>query len=406
MTTSVGLLGTTAATCVLLLSISLTAGPAGTPGGDSPADAEGVRAHTITTDGGRLDWSPDGELLAFDRRGPDGYFDIYTMKTDGTQVRCLTCDKPELPNKSIGNPEWHPSGQYLVFQVQNTFRGLGKITDYFANPGAGVNNDVWVMDKDGRRFWRLTDVKPRQGGVLHPQFSRQGDRLLWAERLSSKGGSWGTWALQVADFIIGDGGPVIRNIRTLQPGQQHKMYESHGFSPDGRQILFSGNLQEGQKEENADIYLYDLASQSLKNLTNTMDEWDEHAHFSPDGRSIVWMTNRDQTRYIRTGQPHTDYWLMDADGSNKRRLTYFNDPKHPEYIEGGVTCADSAWSPDGRRLAAYLITDVRKGGSIVMLDLPQDTRARAAQPLAPRGLRIVGTDAQRVTGEGSGTALR
>ena len=336
---------------------------------DGSPHGEGVRVTTITTDGGRLDWSPKGEVLAFDRRGADGYFDVYTMNTQGGDVRCLTCDKKELPNKSMGNPAWHPSGDYIVFQAQNSFKGLGKITDYFANPGAGVNNDLWVMDKDGRQFWPLTQVKPREGGVLHPQFSKNGDKLLWSERLSSAGGSWGTWALRVADFTVADGKPSISNIQTIQPGDQHKMYESHGFSPDGRQIMFSGNLQQGQKEESADIYLYDLQTKALTNLTNSMDEWDEHAHFSPDGRSIVWMTNKGQAKYIRSGQPHTDYWLMNPDGTNKRRLTYFNERGHEEFIKTGVTCADSAWSPDGQRIAAYLITDVRKGGTNVMLSL-------------------------------------
>ena len=34
-----------------------------------------------------------------------------------------------------------------------------------------------------------------------------------------------------------------------------------------------------------------------------------------------------------------------------------------------LTAADFAWSPEGDRIAAYLITDVRKGGKIVMINL-------------------------------------
>jgi Tol biopolymer transport system component len=343
----------------------------GPPRSDRPKAEDGPfvkRLTLITEDGGRLDWSARNNVIAFDRLGEDRYFDIFTMDLGGSDVRCLTCDKPGLPNKSIGNPAWHPSGDYIVFQAQNTYRGLGRLTDYFANPGAGVNNDVWVMDRDGRRFWQLTKVEPRSGGVLHPQFSSRGDKLLWAERLDSRN-KWGTWSLKVADFVVEEGRPRIRDVRTLQPGKQHRMYESHGFSPDGRKVLFSGNLEPGQEITSGDIYLYDLSTGDLQNLTQTTDEWDEHAHFSPDGRTIVWMTNKGQPRYIRTGQPRTDYWMMNADGSNKRRLTYFNEQGYPESMKGAVTAADFAWSPDGRRIAAYLITDVRKGGRIVMLDL-------------------------------------
>jgi Tol biopolymer transport system component len=337
----------------------------------------------MIANGGRIDWSPAANLIVFDRLDADGYFDVYTMAPTGTEPSCLTCDRPGLPTRSMGNPAWHPSGKYIAFQGQNEFRGFGTITDYFANPGAGVNNDVWVMTADGSRFWRLTTVPVQQGGVLHPQFSRDGRQLLWSERLSSTGGKWGTWALRLADFTIdGAGTPRIQNVRTLQPGAQRQMYESHGFSPDGRQLLFSGNLEPGQLETGSDIYLYDVASGRLQNLTQTATEWDEHAHFSPDGRSIVWMTAKGQPT---SGSLRTDYWIMNPDGSNKRRLTYFNDAKSAQFITGGVIAADSAWSPDGRSLAGYLITDVRKGGKVVLVLLPTGKPG----PTAPLGLHVI-----------------
>jgi Tol biopolymer transport system component len=324
---------------------------------------------TVTENGGRLDWSKRLNLIAFDRRQEGGYFDVYTMNPDGSNQICLTCGKKELPARSKGNPVWHPTGDFIVFQAQNSFRGLGAITDYFANPGAGVNNDLWVMDRGGRRFWQLTDLKPRIGGVLHPQFSRNGDKLFWAERVDAKPPT-GTWSLRVADFVVENGNPRKQNEQVLQPGAQKGFYEAHDFSPDGRQVLFSGNLEKGQAAGHGDIYLYNLATRELKNLTQSPEEWDEHAHFSPDGRTIVWMTSKDLPGKVRAAALRTDYWLMDVDGQNKRRLTYFNTPGHPEYIESGVAAADSSWSPDGSRIAAYLISDVRKGGSIVMIDLP------------------------------------
>jgi len=46
---------------------------------------------------------------------------------------------------------------------------------------------------------------------------------------------------------------------------------------------------------------------------------------------------------------------MNADGSGKTRLTYFNEPGHTEYTGERIVAADSSWSPDGMRLAALLI---------------------------------------------------
>jgi Tol biopolymer transport system component len=103
-----------------------------------------------------------------------------------------------------------------------------------------------------------------------------------------------------------------------------------------------------------------------------MEEWDEHAHFSPDGRTIIWMTSKAQPHKLRADDLKTDYWLMNADGSNKRRLTYFNEPGHPHFMKEGVAAADGAWSPDGSRFLGYLIVDVRRGGRMVTLDLSDD----------------------------------
>lgn len=348
-----------------------TGQPGKPPGPPEPGGNPGpaTRITTLLENGGRLDWSATLDLITFDRLDGDD-FNIYTMRPNGDDVRCLTCDKPAgSPNRDKGNPAWHPSGAFIVFQAQNDYRGLGRITDYFANPGAGINNDVWVMDRDGRRYWRLTNVPPRLGGVLHPQFSRDGSQIFWSQRIDAKGGLAGTWTLRVADFVVNNGIPRIENERTYSPGAQQRLYESHGFSPDGRQVLFSGNLERGQPEMYGDIYLFRMENGALTNLTRSADEWDEHAHFSPDGRTIVWMTSKGLPHKVRADRLRTDYWMMDADGSNKRRLTYFNTPGYPESDAAGLTAADFAWSPDGSRIAAYLITDVRKGGKIVMIDL-------------------------------------
>jgi len=74
---------------------------------------------------------------------------------------------------------------------------------------------------------------------------------------------------------------------------------------------------------------------------------------------------------------------MNADGSGKTRLTYFNEPGHTEYTGERIVAADSSWGPDGTKLAALLIVldgDLRElfgfaglRGRIVMItfDTPQ-----------------------------------
>ncbi len=110
-----------AAACFLVTNHAAVAAAQRNSGSPHPPSGPATHITTLTEDGGRLDWSARLNLIAFDRMGRDGYFDVYTMTPEGKQVTCVTCDKPELPNKQIGNPAWHPSGDFIVFQAQNTF---------------------------------------------------------------------------------------------------------------------------------------------------------------------------------------------------------------------------------------------------------------------------------------------
>lgn len=327
----------------------------------------GGRAKMITTireNGGRVDWSGTNNLIAFDALGDDGFYDLYVMQPDGLSEACLTCDKAGLiPQKHIGNPAWHPSGDYLVFQAE---KEVHPGSSGSATPGFGLYNDLWLVNRGGDQFVKLIETGDGSG-VLHPHFSHDGRLLAWSElieepNLLEKGQEFGYWRLKVAEFSIGQAGPALTNIQEIAPDGP-AFYENHGFSPDGTKLIFSSNFgRAGSVFQNNDIYALELATMSVTALTQ--ENYNEHAHYSPDGRTIVWMSN------AGTGRRGTDYWLMKSDGSDKERLTYFNQPGCPEYAGENVTVADSSWSPSGDQLAAYIQTDLFKQiGKIVIITL-------------------------------------
>jgi WD40 repeat protein len=322
-----------------------------------PVTVHGARL--LTKDGGRVDWSRQNRI-AFDRRGANGFYDIWVTEPNGDGEHCLTCDKSGAPHKNKGNPAWDPSGRYIVFEGQKD-RSL-RFINHLAEPGRGVANDLWLMDASGDHYWKLVDV-PRlpAGGVLHPHFSNDGRKLVWTQLLKSSG-KLGIWEMKMADFEVVEGTPKLSNIRTFTPGPVRKFYETHGFSPDDRQILFTAQVSTGL----SDIFTMDVASGQTTDLTNTPNDWDEHAQYRPDGRSIVWASSRGRDKNL-------NLWIMNRDGSDPRLLMDFHRPGAPAFSEG-VGPADCSWSPDGKSLAVYVIKDEKEtGGEIWILDIAQRT---------------------------------
>jgi Tol biopolymer transport system component len=320
-----------------------------------------VKSVTVLQEwGGRVSWLHKEDLIAFDRPGTDSLSDVYVMRLDGSHMECLTCNK-SVSQLHNGNPVWHPSGKYIVFQSQDPeLQGLPPtaVGSYIASPGMGINNNLWVMDNEGTAFWQLTHVKDMYG-TLHPQISPDGKKLLWGEVISPEMDKMGHWKMCLADLVTENREPYITNVQTMRP-LNLQLYEVHGFSPDGQKIVFSG-IEEGKYYYDFEIYVMELETGVTHQLTHN-DEWDEHAHFTPDGR-IIWVSSEgipqakgSNLQEIMSNPPKFEYWIMNADGSGKKQLSGFNHFGTPEYtdIEGGIGLGDFDVGSDGKTIVAKM----------------------------------------------------
>ncbi len=107
------------------------------------------------------------------------------------------------------------------------------------------------------------------------------------------------------------------------------------FSPDGRAIVYtaaSANLAEDKTQ--SDLWRVDYDGGHRMRLTNTSKFDESRPQWSPDGKSIAFLSDRGG------GDATTQVWLMAAHGGEARRLTAFGE---------GID--DFVWSPDGKRLA-------------------------------------------------------
>jgi Tol biopolymer transport system component len=294
-----------------------------------------------TTDG--MSFSPDGARLALPIK-VDGRYEVHVLGADGRDPRCLTCDTAVGWDDGV---RWRPGSDVLLFVSSRDHPA------FVGGAGGGFGQELYAMRADGSQQTRLT-TSPSFATNYHANWSFDGSRIVWgttAER---------TWDVMIADFVDDESGMRLENVRRLT--RDTSWWETHGFTLDGASVITT-NTRAGW--QSADLYAISLADGRRTRLTDDL-AWDEHAHLSPDGRKLSWISARWRPAsmlrltdgslspgldffwiapailfsfYNPPAGFSTELTLMDADGSHLQRLT-FDD----------AVVADNAWSPDGRSI--------------------------------------------------------
>lgn len=366
----------------------------------------------ILNDGGRVDWCPILNVIVFDKKNEDGYHDVFISDLNGMQPKCLTCNKEGLPELNNGNPSCHPSGKFIAFLSQDPYlvpmmpgmtmtelkkeremkkkenrkssaksfltekAELQKELEKFINgPIIGVNNNIWIMDSEGKKFWQITHIK-QSHGTLNPHFSPDGSKLIWSEIAEIPRRKPPVWSIKIADVKIKDGKISISNVATLRPNNM-QIYKTHGFSPDSKFILFSA-AQIGKFYNNMAIYKMELKKGKVNpiKLTND-DDWNDEAKYTPDGNYILWASNKDipqpkKMNFISIfGQlPKFDYWIMNSDGSHKKPLSFFNSSDELHQINISFSSlGDFAFGPNHNLIIASASPKNSLKESIILFQL-------------------------------------
>ena len=331
-----------------------------------------VHIERLTENGGRLAWykGTSHELIAFDAKSDllTGKTELYTMQPDGSEITCITCDAP-IPKGFVGQPSWHPDGDHIVLQVENRF-SRHRLFNHMA---WGIDNDLWLIKRDGTGAERIY-ATPRGEAVLHPHFSADGSKLIFAERVPTgrvyrqlvgitPGGEnhWDGWRIHIADFNIhAHGTAKLTNHRILFK-EISGFFETHGFTKDGK-IIYSFTAR--GKPYVDDIYVCDIEGRGIRNLINSTQTWDEHGLMSPSGRTLAFNSSRGDASWAA---PHSkaadltlDLFIKTQDGRIKR-LTDMN-----AYLasEGKVKylTSDFDWDKTGTRIAFQVAVLARKPG--------------------------------------------
>ena len=212
-------------------------------------------------------WSPDGRYLAYEvKPKSSAAVEIDTYDMVMREVKHLTTNTPQDQRNS--NPIWSKDGKYIVYTQEQA---------------KGTDSNIFIADVATGKSTLLT---PHEGGQLFfandisPTLMKDMAQLL----ITSNAGN-GYENVALLD-VSSKGGPD-RPIKWLTKGKWE--IRGHDFSPDGKHITFSANI-----DGNEDIYLYDLVtgkSTALPIPKGVNEPAGGHAAFSADGSRLLYYHN-------------------------------------------------------------------------------------------------------------------
>ena len=240
--------------------------------------------------------------LVFERPTPDGG-DLFTIGADGSGLTRLT----RLRGVE-GDSSWSPDGSKVAFARAR-------------DPEEGPY-EIWVVNADGSGLMRLTR---HRGFSIAPAWSPDGRTIVYA---TDEGRGQPPLRLYVMN-ADGSGKQRLTSNR-------RRDYTDPQWSPDGDSIAF-GIAKGADTPRGVDLSIAVIDADdgaNLRRLTPRGGPDEANPNWSPDGTDIAF----EQNRLFPLRQ--SDIWLMNADGSGKRRIT-----------ETRVYETNPVFSPDGTRIA-------------------------------------------------------
>jgi Tol biopolymer transport system component len=251
---------------------------------------------------------------------------VYLINADGTDSQ-LTDYK-----HYIYSAAWSPDGGKIVYNVE-----YASIDD--------SNDEIFVMDADGKNKLRLTD---NVAWDTQPRWSPDGTKIAFLSTRDHSTKELSNYEIYVMDA---DG----KNVKRLTDNDAYDADVS--WSPDQTQMIFTS-----ERDGNQEIYRMNTDGTQVERLTNEPDI-DEQPFWSPDGTLIVFSSKRNGDNQL---------YLMNGTGEEVR----------PLYLQRGMIQDRPRWSPDGSKIVftAYeagvdpeitgdvYVVDVKTGEAIQLTD--------------------------------------
>jgi len=312
----------------------------------SPHLAVAQVATPFLANGGRVAWYKGSahDLIALDvvTDATALSSDVYTINPDRSSPICVTCSAG-LRKGFVGQPAWHPGGDYLVIQVENDNSGH----TMYNHMAWGMDNDLWIIRRDGTGAERIWATLPKHA-ALHPHFNADGSKIMFAERVplaTPPQNPWTNWRIRIADVDMSRPGlEKLSNVVTLTPNGPG-FYETHEFTNDGR-IIYSHTP--GAQAFVDDVYSATIDGNDPINLVNSPGSWDEFGYLSPLNQSMAFISSRFDPNSGTALALRTELYIKPP-GGEPQRITFYNRTSADKFI-----VKDFDWDKTGTKIV-YLL---------------------------------------------------
>jgi dipeptidyl aminopeptidase/acylaminoacyl peptidase len=227
-----------------------------------------------------------------------GNRELFVASIDGTDKKQIT-QTPASEQAAV----WVKGGQAIAFLSDEQGGSQIWMTDadgsnrrQLSRHEGGVNG--FILSPDESKILFFGDIKYGEStSDIYPDLPKASGRIV--DDLMYK--HWDEWVETIPHpFVASFDGTSMGEAVDIMKGEPYECpmkpfagVQDLAWSPDGKQIAYSCRKKTGLEysvSTNADIYLYDVETGETKNFTEGMMGYDTAPLFSPDGKSLAWIS--------------------------------------------------------------------------------------------------------------------
>jgi Tol biopolymer transport system component len=244
---------------------------------------------------------------------------------------------------------------FTAATVHATYAGKnGRIT--FVSNLSGTYQ-LYTINPDGSDMRQITNLRPTENTIWTPDYSPDGRQIVFSHDM--------TGALEL--YTINADGSGLTQI--THDGNGHLFAR---WSPDGQRfVLMSGSPEKATTV----ITTMKTDGSDEVSLTDDIPFESYQPEYTPDGKQIVFAS--------QAGGLVSAVWIMNADGSNKRRLT-----------DAPLEAGGPDISPDAKRVAFYSQQNTPRPAAVWVMNVDGSSQQRLTRGglyaiYSPDGTKLV-----------------